>query len=89
MFGLIDDLEEVKSSLKVLGDPEFMLGRSGVRSLSKTDQFYLHSSNYWRGAIWINVNFLVLRGLHKYYLGVAGLNDLINPLQSTNSDSIA
>jgi mannosyl-oligosaccharide glucosidase len=64
MFGLIEDKERVKASLKVLADPEIMLSKSGIRSLSKGDQFYLHRSNYWRGAIWINVNFLTLRGLY-------------------------
>ena len=64
MFGLIDDPAKVKASLKVLSDPELMLSKSGVRSLSKGDQFYLHRSNYWRGAVWINVNFLTLRGLY-------------------------
>ena len=37
MFGLIDDPEKVKASLKVLSDPELMLSKSGVRSLSKGD----------------------------------------------------
>jgi mannosyl-oligosaccharide glucosidase len=64
MFGLIEDKERVRASLKVLADPEIMLSKSGIRSLSKGDQFYLHRSNYWRGAIWINVNFLTLRGLY-------------------------
>ena len=68
MFGLISDSDQLKHTMKILGDPNLMLGRSGIRSLSKSDQFYLDSSNYWRGAIWINVNFLVLRGFHKYYL---------------------
>lgn len=87
MFGLIEDEDQVKTTLKVLGDPDFMLGRSGIRSLSKSDQFYLHSSNYWRGAIWINVNFLVLRGLQKYYMGATGLKEVFNPLSIQTSTS--
>jgi len=54
----------------VLADSEQMLSATGVRSLSKRDQFYLYRSNYWRGAVWINVNFLVLRGLFLNYLPV-------------------
>jgi hypothetical protein len=37
MFGLIEDKEKVKASLKVLSDPEIMLSKSGIRSLSKGD----------------------------------------------------
>ena len=37
MFGLISDEKEIKSSLSILADEERMLGKGGVRSLSKTD----------------------------------------------------
>lgn len=37
MFGIIKDENELKQSLRVLGDENKMLGRGGVRSLSKTD----------------------------------------------------
>jgi len=47
-----------------------MMSKAGIRSLSKRDQYYLYKSNYWRGAVWINVNFLVLRGLYKNYLNI-------------------
>lgn len=70
MFGLIDDSVQITNSLRVLGDSEQMLSSAGMRSLSKQDQYYLYESNYWRGAVWINVNFLVLRGLFNHYLNV-------------------
>jgi mannosyl-oligosaccharide glucosidase len=73
MFGLIDDPEKIKASLKVLADSDHMLSNTGLRSLSKMDQFYLYRSNYWRGAVWINVNFLVLRGLFNNYLGISDI----------------
>jgi mannosyl-oligosaccharide glucosidase len=59
-----------------------MLGKGGLRSLSKGDQFYLFGSNYWRGAVWINVNYLTLRGLYKHYLNVGDLT------LDSNDDSI-
>jgi mannosyl-oligosaccharide glucosidase len=37
MFGLIDEPEKIKSSLRVLADKDIMLGSAGIRSLSKTD----------------------------------------------------
>ena len=90
MFGLIEDKEKIQQSLKVLSDPEIMLSRSGIRSLSKGDQFYLYKSNYWRGAVWINVNFLTLRGLYQNYLGIDGIQKetLISQI-GTNKDSLS
>ena len=89
MFGLIPT-DHVASSLSVLGDEDLMLGRSGVRSLSKTDQFYQYQSNYWRGAVWINVNFLVLRGLNKFYIGegVTGAEEIYKKIRQRLIDSV-
>lgn len=55
-----------------------MLSNAGIRSLSMSNQFYLYSSNYWRGAVWINVNYLILRGLYKYYLDVGNQEDRVS-----------
>lgn len=43
----------------------------GLRSLSQSSPFYLkhnteHDPPYWRGPVWININFLAVRALHYY-----------------------
>ncbi|NXW52843.1 MOGS glucosidase, partial [Nyctiprogne leucopyga] len=43
----------------------------GLRSLSRDDPFYRqrntqHDPPYWRGAIWVNMNYLALRALRGY-----------------------
>ena len=37
MFGIIDNPEKLIESLRILSDEDMMLGKGGVRSLSKTD----------------------------------------------------
>lgn len=63
------DSPDVASQLTLLADPTQLWSDFGLRSLSKRSSLYnRHNSNdnapYWRGSVWINVNFLVLRSLH-------------------------
>ena len=39
----------------------------GIRSLVKNDLLYHTGDDYWRGNIWIQMNYLTLRWLYKYY----------------------
>lgn len=44
----------------------------GLRSLSASDEFFGTGENYWRGPIWININYLTLQSLYKNYMSVNG-----------------
>jgi mannosyl-oligosaccharide glucosidase len=49
--------------LDTIGDPEELWTDFGLRSLSKSDEFYGTAENYWRGPIWMNMNYLAVREL--------------------------
>lgn len=51
--------------LDMMSDPMHLWSDYGLRSLSKSDPFYSTGENYWRGPIWINMNYLALSSLHK------------------------
>ena len=57
--------------LELLRDPKRLWTPYGIASLSKGDRFY-HRANapgdaaYWRGPIWINLNYLIAGALHHY-----------------------
>ena len=74
MFGLIEDSDQIKGSLREMSNSTTMLAPGGLRSLSAMDQFYREGSDYWRGNIWISVNFLALRGLFDNYMDVNNFN---------------
>lgn len=72
---LLKQLEPNSPKLKIiledLKNPEFLWTEYGLRSLSKSDPLYMkrnteHDPPYWRGPIWININYLAIRAL-KYY----------------------
>ena len=62
---------KLEKVLKDLKDPEKLWSEFGLRSLSKNDPIYKkynteHDAPYWRGAVWININFLAVRALNHY-----------------------
>ena len=38
----------------------------GIRSLSKSDPYYMLGDDYWTSPIWMNINFLITSALFKY-----------------------
>ncbi|KAK5967203.1 hypothetical protein GCK32_000216 [Trichostrongylus colubriformis] len=63
-------------TLASIVDPELIWTNYGLRSISQRSPYYAarnteHDPPYWRGYIWINVNYMVLSAL-KYYGSIPG-----------------
>ena len=68
MMGLIpDDSPRLLLLLEHIKDESQMWSSYGLRSLSKSDEYYQKGENYWRGPIWINMNYLFLSSLKLNY----------------------
>jgi mannosyl-oligosaccharide glucosidase len=65
------DAPQLPSLLDLLGDPATLWSPHGLRSLAREDAWYARENApgdapYWRGPIWVNLNYLALAGLHHY-----------------------
>jgi hypothetical protein len=51
--------------LDLLYDPAHLWSPYGIRSLSASHPEFGKGENYWKGPIWIQMNYLALKALHK------------------------
>ncbi|KAK0197344.1 glycoside hydrolase [Armillaria mellea] len=58
--------------LDLVRDPEHLWSPYGLRSLSVSHPEFGQGENYWKGPIWVQMNFLALRALHQTYAAQEG-----------------
>ncbi|KAF9189385.1 Processing alpha glucosidase I [Haplosporangium sp. Z 11] len=68
LLGLVDpNSEKLGHVLDLMSDPEELWTPYGLRSLSAKDELFGTGENYWKGPIWINLNFLAVHSLKNTY----------------------
>jgi mannosyl-oligosaccharide glucosidase len=63
-----------------MGDENLLLSEDGLRSLSFSDPLYGTDDNYWRGAVWLPINYMVLRACKLYYWNDSTLGSEVRTL---------
>lgn len=59
--------KQLSAMMKTIRDPEQLWSDYGIRSLSKSDEYFGTKENYWRGPIWINMNYMALDAMVYYH----------------------
>ncbi len=78
LAGLLpSDSPKLGPILDLIADPEELWSEYGLRSLSKSDEFHGTDENYWRGPVWVNMNYLALVRLLVCSLGDASCSALV------------
>ncbi|KAJ4287663.1 Processing alpha glucosidase I [Kalmusia sp. IMI 367209] len=64
LTGLVSkDSPKLGAILDLIGDEEELWSEHGLRSLSKSSEFYHTEEDYWRSPIWMNMNYLAVQQL--------------------------
>ncbi|CAH8253646.1 unnamed protein product [Arabidopsis lyrata] len=72
MFRIIPaDSSILNKQLDLISNRNIVWSDYGLLSLAKTSSLYMkynteHEAPYWRGAIWMNMNYMILSSLHHY-----------------------
>ncbi|ORE08505.1 glycoside hydrolase [Rhizopus microsporus var. microsporus] len=66
------DSPKLGAILDMIQDEQELWSSYGLRSLSASDPFFGTGENYWRGPVWLNINYLTLQSLYKNYMHTPG-----------------
>ncbi len=68
-LGMIDPSDDflLSKHAQALRNTTTLWSLYGIRSLSKADPDFGTSSNYWRGPVWINIHYMILKAIKLYY----------------------
>eukprot|EP01156_Anaeramoeba_ignava_P006003 Anaeramoba_ignava/a347498_44.p1 GENE.a347498_44~~a347498_44.p1 ORF type:complete len:708 (-),score=205.83 a347498_44:24-1832(-) len=76
--------QRVKEMIQVMNNTSILFDeQAGLRSLSSKDSAFMLSGNYWRGNIWINMNYMCSQGLKFYEQYYPEAKTLRNRIEET------
>ena len=64
LFAGISNKEQAKRMVKVLKDKSLLWSEAPLSSISQKDPRF--SNDMWRGGVWVNINYMIIKGLLDY-----------------------
>ncbi|KAK5962965.1 mannosyl-oligosaccharide glucosidase PWA37_005421 [Arxiozyma heterogenica] len=65
------DSSHLDKVVRLMADKDKLFSPYGLLSLSKSDEYFGTDENYWRGKIWLNINYLCLDAINHYFPGIS------------------
>ena len=81
LFANIPTKEQAKKMVKVLTNDKLLWSKIPLASISKTHPTY--SNDMWRGGVWLNLNYFVIKGLKNY-----GYDDIADELLNKTLETV-
>ena len=81
MFANIPTKEQAEKMVKVLTDKTLLWSEAPLASISQQDPRF--SNDMWRGGVWVNINYFIIKGL-RYY----GYFDIAEELRTKTLDML-
>ena len=81
LFANIPSKEQAKKMIKTLTNPDFLWTKYPLASVAKNHPAY--SMDMWRGGVWLNLNYFIIKGLKNY-----GYNDLAEELKNKTLEMV-
>lgn len=65
------DSPHLDKVVNLMANKDKLFSPYGLLSLSKSDKYFGTGENYWRGKIWLNINYLCLDAIRYYFPGIS------------------
>ncbi len=81
MFAGVPSAAQAEKMVKTLVNPELLWTKVPLPTVAKNNPLY--GTDMWRGGVWLNMNYFVIRGLRRY-----GYNELAEELKQKTLDTV-
>ncbi|KAK5583883.1 hypothetical protein RB653_005487 [Dictyostelium firmibasis] len=82
LLGVLDvDSSMISPLLTTIKDVNGIWSRWGIRSMSVKDKNFGTHENYWKGPIWININYLFVHSMNKIYMNTPSIGECYQTLR--------
>ena len=89
LLGLVPpDSPKLTAIFDLMTSPDHLWSPFGIRSLSRSHPLFGKDENYWRGPIWIQMNWLALKALKERYIHIPRAEQIYTDLRKNAIENV-